>query len=177
LQLETERLRIRDFVPDYVAAVYAYGSDPEVVRYMIFPPSTLQDTREHIARCMRAAAEQPRQIYDLGVVLISTNDLIGGITLGITDMVTGQAAFSYLFNRTYWGQGYATEALRRVVQFGFDHLGLVQLADSCDRRNNASARVMEKCGFRCVEEQDDELFYALTVQEWRQRRTIDVPPR
>ena len=60
MPLETERLLIRDFTEDDFAAVYAYSSDPEVVRYMAFPPSTPEDTRAYIGYCMRFTLEQPR---------------------------------------------------------------------------------------------------------------------
>lgn len=168
LPLETLRLLIRDFTEDDFASVYAYGSDPEVVRYMIFPPSTPDGTHEHLARCISQAAQQPRTSYDLGVVLKTTNQVIGGISLGVVDHERGEGAFSYLFNRTFWGQGYATEALRAMVRFGFKQLALTRLADGCDVRNGASARVIEKCGFRCIGERDGERFYALTVAEWRE---------
>lgn len=167
MQIETERLLIRDFTEADFAAVYAYGSDPEVVRYMAFPPSTPESTCEHLDRCTRQAKQQPRISYDLGVVLKATNQVIGGISLGVVDHERGEGAFSYLFNRTFWGQGYATEALKAMVRFGFEQLTLNRLADGCDVRNIASARVMEKCGFRCEAEQDGERFYALTRDEWQ----------
>jgi RimJ/RimL family protein N-acetyltransferase len=63
MQLETEHLLIHDFTESDFGAVYAYGSDPEVVRYMVFPPSTPESTREHIARCISLAGEQPRRSY------------------------------------------------------------------------------------------------------------------
>jgi len=105
--------------------------------------------------------------HDLGVVLKATNQVIGGISLGVVDHERGEGAFSYLFNRTFWGQGYATEALKAMVRFGFEQLTLNRLADGCDVRNIASARVMEKCGFRCEAERDGERFYALTRDEWQ----------
>src|SRR5689334_4269620 len=130
MQLETTRLLIRDFVESDLTAVYAYGSDPEVVRYMVFPPSTLEGTREHIARCMALANEQPRRGYDMGIALRSTGAIIGGITLHVFDDADDQAAFSYLLNRANWGQGYATEALSTMLRFGFVQLGLQRIADS-----------------------------------------------
>src|SRR5215212_7459257 len=148
MQLETTRLLIRDFIDSDLDAVYAYGSAPEVVRYMVFPPSTLAGTREHIARCMTLAVEQPRRGYDMGIALRSTGAIIGGITLGVVERAAGEAAFSYLLNRAFWGQGYATEALAEMLRFGFAQLGLQRIADSCDVDNSASARVMEKCGLR-----------------------------
>jgi [ribosomal protein S5]-alanine N-acetyltransferase len=174
MHLETERLLIRDFTQDDFAAVYAYGSDPEVLRYMDFPPSTPESTRDHITRCMSLAREQPRQVYDLGVVLKSSGHLIGGITLAITNPATGEAVFSYLFNRRYWGYGYATEVLQRIVSFGFEELALARMADSCDIANTASARVMEKCGFRCEDERDGERFYVLTADEWQQMKQSEA---
>jgi [ribosomal protein S5]-alanine N-acetyltransferase len=175
MQLETERLLIRDFTEADFAAVYAYGSDPEVVRYMVFPPSTPESTREHIARCMGLASEQPRRCYDMGVVLKSTGQLIGGITLGVLEGSEDEAAFSYLLNRTVWGQGYATEALKAMVRFGFEQLALRRIADSCAVENSASARVMEKCGFRCISEREGERFYALTADEWQQIVQTEAP--
>lgn len=94
--------------------------------------------------------------------------MIGGISLGVVDHTRGEGAFSYLFQRSGWGQGYATEALRALVRFGFEELALTRLADSCDVRNSASARVMEKCGFHCEREQNGERFYALTAEEWQE---------
>lgn len=170
MQLETTRLLIRDFVESDLDAVYAYGSDPEVVRYMVFPPSTLEGTREHIARCMALAAEQPRCGYDMGIALQSTGEIIGGITLGILDHAAGEAAFSYLLNRAIWGQGYATEALSEMLRFGFAQLGLQRIADGCAVENVASARVMEKCGMRLESERDGERLYALTASEWLETR-------
>lgn len=69
MQIETVRLLIRDFTEADFDAVYAYGSDPAVVRYMVFPPSTPEGTREHFARCMALARLEPRTAYDLGIVL------------------------------------------------------------------------------------------------------------
>ena len=170
MQLETTRLLIRDFIEPDLDAVYAYGSDPEVVRYMAFPRSTLAGTREHIARCMALAAEQPRRGYDMGIALRSTGEIIGGITLGVFDRAAGEAAFSYLLNRAMWGQGYATEALSEMLRFGFTQLGLRRIADSCAVENVASARVMEKCGLRLESERDGERLYALTATEWLETR-------
>ncbi len=175
MHLETARLHMRDFTEDDFAAVYAYGSDPEVVRYMVFPPSTPESTRAHLAHCIRAANEQPRGVYDVGIVLTATGELIGGITLDVHDPVAGEAAFSYLLNRSAWGHGYATEALHAMVRFGFAHLGLSRIADSCAVENTASARVMEKCGFRCESEQDGERVYAMTADAWQQLMQTDAP--
>jgi ribosomal-protein-alanine N-acetyltransferase len=106
----------------------------------------------------------------MGIALRSTGEIIGGITLGVLDREAGEAAFSYLLNRTIWGQGYATEALTEMLRFGFAQIGLRRIADSCDVDNSASARVMEKCGLRFEGERDGERLYALTATEWHETR-------
>jgi RimJ/RimL family protein N-acetyltransferase len=53
-----------------------------------------------------------------------------------------------------------------MMRFGFEQLAL---------RRIASARVMEKCGFRCEGERDDERFYALTADEWREIVQTEAP--
>jgi hypothetical protein len=57
MQLATKHLLIRVFTERDFEALYAYGSDPEVVRDMVFPPRTLEETCEHLARCIALAHE------------------------------------------------------------------------------------------------------------------------
>ncbi|MEO7912354.1 MAG: GNAT family protein [Roseiflexaceae bacterium] len=167
MQLETKRLLIRDFTAADADAVYAYGSDPAVVRYMAFPRSTPESTREHIAHCIELAQAQPRHSYDMGIALKSTRQIIGGITLDVFNPEQGEAAFSYLLNCAAWGQGYATEALTEMLRFGFAVLGLQRIADSCDVENVASARVMEKCGFQIEGQHDGDRRYGLSAGAWQ----------
>jgi [ribosomal protein S5]-alanine N-acetyltransferase len=177
MHLTSERLVVRDFVPADLEDVYAYGSDPEVVRYMPFPPSTRDGTQAHIERCMAAAATQPRTVYDVGIALKGTGRIIGGCTLHVYDQHSRQAAFSYLLARPYWGRGYATEAMRALLRFGFGELGIHRAHDACDAENVASARVMEKLGMRLEGHQRhvewdgerwaDALLYAILEDEWR----------
>ena len=176
MYLETRRLILRDYTPDDWPAVDAYTSDPEVVQYLSFGPTTPEQTREHLRWAMRAAAEQPRSFYELAVVLRAEQRLIGTANLQVDHRERRQAYFSYLFHRDYWGQGYATEAIRRLIHFGFTELHLHRVADDCDARNLASVRVMEKLGMRREGHlretiwKDgrwyDEYLYAILAHEW-----------
>jgi [ribosomal protein S5]-alanine N-acetyltransferase len=178
MQLETPRLLLRDFVMGDWADLHAYSSDPLVVRYMSFEPNTATQAQEHLKWCIAMAQEQPRRIYELAVVLKDELRVIGTCTLALHPHERRKAAFSYLFNRQYWGQGYATEAMRVLITFGFSTLDLHRVEDTCDARNYASARVMEKLGMQregCLREAiwDDgrwygEYIYAVLDHEWQQ---------
>jgi len=176
IQLETRRLILRDYTLDDWPAVNAYTSDPQVVQYLSFGPTTPEQTREHLQRSIAAAAKQPRSLYELAVVLRSEQRLIGTATLQMDHRERRQAYFSYLFHRDYWRQGYATEAMRCLIDFGFTQLHLHRIADDCDARNHASARVMEKLGMRREGHRretiwkdgrwHDEYLYAILTHEW-----------
>ena len=53
-----------------------------------------------------------------------------------------------MLSPAHWGKGLATEAVRRVLQFGFERIGLHRVEAELDPRNTASARLLERIGFR-----------------------------
>ena len=186
MQLESERLLLREFNLADWPAVNAYTSDPEVVKYMPFDPTSDAQTREHLSQCLATAAEQPRRIYELAVVLRAQNQLIGTATIALYPQERRHASFSYLLHRKYWGHGYATEAMRMLINFGFSVLQLHRLEDTCDTRNLASARVMEKLGMRREGhlretiwkdgQWYDEYIYAILVHEWFTQESAGIHP-
>jgi len=176
MQLESERLLLREFSLSDWPAVNAYTSDPEVVKYMPFGPTSEDQTREHLSQCLATAAEQPRRIYELAVILRTENHLIGTATIALDPHERRRSYFSYLLHHQYWGHGYATEAMHTLFSFGFRDLQLHRLEDTCDTRNLASARVMEKLGMRREGhlretiwkdgQWYDEYTYAVLAHEW-----------
>ena len=61
LPLQTQRLILREFQGDDFDAIHAYGSDPEVARYMVWGPNTPQETRVFLDRALDAQAVWPRR--------------------------------------------------------------------------------------------------------------------
>lgn len=144
--LKTERLLFRDFLDTDWAMVHEYASDHEVVRYQDWGPNTEDETKDFIRRAMAYGQETPRRNYDLGVVLNQGDLLIGGCGIYVSNPNNREGYVGYCFNRRYWGQGYATEAARALLEFGFVHLKLHRIFATCDPANAASARVLEKVG-------------------------------
>ena len=73
-------------------------------------------------------------------------DLVGAAGLVEIDRDHRRAELGYWMGRPYWGRGYATEATRAVIEYGFSVLGLHRVYAMHFSRNRASGRVMEKCG-------------------------------
>jgi len=174
--LETDRLTLREFKERDWQAVHAYASDPEVVRHVEWGPNTEEDTRAFIQRALAQQQEQPRSNYGFAVVLKKQDLLIGACGIRISNPDQREGWIGYVFNRRFWGQGYATEAARALVAFGFDQLDLHRIFATCDPANVASARVLEKTGMRCeghLREHKwqkgrwrDSLLYAILDHEW-----------
>lgn len=174
MELETPRLLIREFGPDDFATTHAYGADEEVTRHMLFGPNTEQETRAFLERTVTGQALRPRVAYDLAVVLKERGSHIGGVGLHLAGE---QAELGYLFGKPFWGRGYATEAARAIVTFGFRELHLHRVFARCDVRNPASAGVMVNLGMRhegtflkaarLKGAWRDELRYAILEEEWK----------
>ncbi|TJY43322.1 GNAT family N-acetyltransferase [Cohnella pontilimi] len=146
MQLETERLLIREVKAQDFEAIHAYASDPNVVRYMIWGPNSEQDTQDHIQRCLNMQLQIPRAGYEWAVVLKQTGRLIGGCGLHVEQPL--QAELGYCFHADYWGQGYAFEAATALLKFGFGELGLHRMYATCRPANIGSEKVMQKAGMK-----------------------------
>jgi len=144
MELETERLWIREFERSDYDAVYDYSSDPDVVRYMPFGPNTPEQAKGFLDRVMKNQNEENRVNYEMAVVLKENNVLIGGCRINKVDNI--KAHIGYIFNKKYWGNGYATEIAKALLIFGFKELDVHRIYATCDIENIASKRVLEKAG-------------------------------
>ena len=176
VRLRTERLLLRDFEPDDWPALHDVESRVEVARYQSFEPRTPEESRAYVAAARDEAIQDTRDTYDLAVVLIAEDQLIGRCGLGLTNSDLAEGMLWYTIHPSYWGRGYATEAARRLLDFGFRELRLHRIWADCDPANAASIRVLEKLGMRreghLIENVwikgawMDSLIFAILNREW-----------
>jgi ribosomal-protein-alanine N-acetyltransferase len=145
--LTTERLLLRPMHEGDAAAHYAVFSDPEVTRYWSRGPWTaLSEAEEAIAATV--AAYEDGGGLRLGLVLRTSGELIGNVSLHHLEEASRRCEIGYALARAHWGHGYVTEGLQAMVDHGFGALGLNRIEADIDPRNAASARVLEKIGFQ-----------------------------
>jgi [ribosomal protein S5]-alanine N-acetyltransferase len=148
IRLTTERLILRDFVAADEPDVHAYRSDPEVARFMLsHQPARPEQTRAWLQQAIEER-RCPRTHYTLAIVLRADDRVVGQISIGPGEdyPAPGELGVGYMLARPAWGGGYATEAARAIVDFGFRALGARQVSAWCSAANPASARVLEKSG-------------------------------
>jgi RimJ/RimL family protein N-acetyltransferase len=179
VELATARLRLRDFTDDDWPAVLAYQSDPRYLRYYAWTGRTEPEVRAFVGRFVAQQAEQPRQRFQLAVVLPGAGRLIGNAGVRRDPERPWEAELGYELAPDFWGRGYATEMAGALLAFAFGELHVHRLAAHCVADNTASARVLEKLGFRLegrLRDQDwykgrwwDLLCYGLLEAEWEAR--------
>lgn len=139
--LETERLVLRRPTLADVKAIARLANDRRVAQNTsrLPHPYTASDATNFIA----FVAEQPR---DTTFAITREDDFIGtvGVHLGRGEV----PEIGYWLGVPYWGQGYATEAVRAVIDYAFEEFGSKELRAGARVVNPASRRVLEKCGFQ-----------------------------
>jgi RimJ/RimL family protein N-acetyltransferase len=174
--LSTSRLRLRPFADSDAEALFLLQSDPQVLRYWDAPPWAERARAERfLAACRRMA--QDGTGARLAIERRGDGAFLGWCSLTRWDPTHRSAALTYCLRAAAWGQGYATEAVRALLTWAFATLDLNRVQAETDTRNVASARVLEKVGFRregtlredCVVdgEVSDSWVYGLLRREWR----------
>jgi len=147
--LESKRLLFRSHEAADLDAFCAMEADAEVRRYVGGAPRT----REAAGRRFWDRAMQPVEgrLAMWATVLKEDGHYIGrcGLYPNIRgdQKVAGEAVLAFYIARQFWGQGFASEAGRAFVEFGFDELKLERIVTAVQVENAASVRVLEKLGF------------------------------
>lgn len=134
---ETERLVLRPFCRKDLEDLYAYLSDPVTLAYEPYPPMTRKETEKELES--RMGSDEM-----IAVVLKENGRLIGNVYLGKRPWETLE--IGYVFNREYWGRGYAGESCRALIGQAFEQ-GIHRIYAECDPENEKSWRLMERLGF------------------------------
>ncbi|MDE5557492.1 MAG: GNAT family N-acetyltransferase [Ruminococcus sp.] len=141
LVIETERLILRPLTMNDAHAVFEWTGDSRVTEYMIYPcHENIEVTKEWLGSLNNLENE-----YTWGFVRKSDNKLIGsgGIRLRPDENVW---SFGYNLRYDCWGQGYATEASKRMIEYACSEHNAREFVAEHAVENTASGRVIQKCG-------------------------------
>ena len=136
--VETERLILRKFKKEDAQDLFEYLSDKEVVKYEPYKPLTFDETKENLE--WRIGTNEM-----IAVELKSIHKMIGNIYLGKRDFEALE--IGYVFNRNYWGQGYAKESCKALIQQAFSN-GVHRIYAECDPNNINSYKLLEALEFK-----------------------------
>jgi RimJ/RimL family protein N-acetyltransferase len=145
-ELRTPRLRIRDWRDDDFEAYAAMNADPRVMEF--FPGMVSRE--ESLLRFARGRARIAARGYGFWPVeVLGGPPFIGMVALVEPDFAAPfmpAVEIGWRLAAAHWGRGYATEAARAALEFGFERLGLPEIVSFTTAANTRSRRVMEKLG-------------------------------
>ncbi|MFN0060127.1 MAG: GNAT family N-acetyltransferase [Planctomycetota bacterium] len=178
--LETPRLLLTFAEPAQIEGYYRAICDSNMFDTLLWDgPDNVQALHDHTLKSRQLYALGPEHALNLAIIEKSTRQLIGGVSWRplATDPLYG--TIGYTLEPKSHGRGYATEATQRLVAHVFDALEAERIEAEVFLGNDASRRVLEKCGFSQESvrrasvvkrgERLDEWVYALTRADWRRR--------
>ncbi len=174
--LQTTRLLLRPFAESDAQAIYALQSNARVLRFWNSPPWTERSRADaFIAACRKM--EEDGSGARFAIDTRDDNALVGWCSMFRWNPIYRSLGIGYCFDEPAWGKGYATEAVRAMLQWAYGALDLNRVEAELDTRNAASARVLEKLGFQreglrredCIVsgEVSDSWIYGLLRRDWK----------
>ena len=168
--LTTNRLLLQPTTPEHFSTLHKLYNDPEMMRFMpSLPHTTLEQTSSEISQDMALEGAAHWTVF-----LKGTEQIIGMVNFLGKTIIPGMG---YLLQREFWNQGYATEACRLVMAFGFETLNYDRIELWINQENIASQRVAQKLAFklkgripqRYAHETQEHimLIYGLWREEWQ----------
>jgi ribosomal-protein-alanine N-acetyltransferase len=145
--LFTPRLILRALRLTDLDNLYQYASDPEIDRFTPWTHyKSLDEARENLNEFL---AEYERDGFGAwGIELSAGQRLIGIANFSRPHPINRRVEIGYTLARARWGQGLATEAVKALIQFGFEQMHLVRIEAVVLPDHVASARVLQKAGMQ-----------------------------
>jgi len=173
----TDRLLLRRFRPGDLEALHAYVSREDVAQFTSFGPRTRAQSETELKRKLAdPPMDQAGQMLSRAAVLPGTGQLIGEVLVFVRDVDARQGEIGYVFHPDFQGQGYALEAARAMLGYGFETLEFHRVFARSDARHTASVSLLEKLGMRREAhfrehaifkgEWDNLYIYAMLEDEW-----------
>lgn len=177
LPLRTPRLVLRQFDPADLEPLLTFHGDPQAVRYVPYPPRDRAAVAEVLRRKVTGTElRQEGDLVELAATLREDGTLVGDLLLALRSLEHETLEVGYIFSPAYGGQGYATEAVRAMMDLAFGGFGARRVVARVDARNGPSRALLGRLGMRLeahlVEnewskgEVTSEVDYAMLAREW-----------
>ncbi len=175
----TPRLFMREITRADIPDIYAFASDPENTRYLIWGPATRREVRAFVRRTETERRLTPRVRWSVALVERCSLELIGICYIELLRDDPTVARMGCVIRRQSWRQGFADEVTDELIRFAFEDLGAQQLIATSSPENTGSIHNLQKHGLElqglvpnAVAHRGhtrDSLLFALNNPAWQQR--------
>jgi dipeptidase E len=155
--LETDRLVLRRTVKSDIDEFFFIQLNPNIRRYL--GTNRLGDDLEKNRKYFDEEKYNELNYYRWTIVRKEDNKILGCIYLNIHDEKARTAGIDYWIREDAWGNGYTTEASRKILNFAFDTLNINRIESCGGKDNPGTYKVMEKIGLKYEGERKEGIFY------------------
>jgi RimJ/RimL family protein N-acetyltransferase len=176
-EILTERLALRDLEISDGQRIFEYRSRPEVSRFQSWGTHSADDIQFYVHDLTKTEPGRPGSWYQVGIILRPSGELIGDCGFQVLEIEPRHAEVGIALVPELQGRGYATEALRALLDYLLVALGKDRVFGSVDPRNIRSMRLLQRVGMReeahrvkslwFKGEWVDDVIFAITASEWK----------
>ncbi|ENQ3107889.1 GNAT family N-acetyltransferase [Bacillus cereus] len=173
--LETERLRLIEINQTYSQNIYDIFSIEEVTRYYGMKPFNEIEQAIQMINSFAKNFQEKRAIR-WGIVVKETGDFVGTVGFNNLQLWSKRAEIGYDIHPAFWRKGYASEAVKEVLAYGFQKLDLFRIGAITYPENTASSHLLLKLGFQKEgllrgyiyqgNQSNDALVYSILKTDW-----------
>ena len=147
MEISSDRLLLKEIGWDDVEDIHRLHSVPEVDEFNTLGiPANIDVTNKVIKTDIEDQGKSPRSKFCWKIILKDSNKFIGLAGMSLSNDRFKMAEFYYKLFPEFWGNGFATETAKRIIQFGFEYLKLHRIEAGVATENLASIKVLEKAG-------------------------------
>lgn len=178
LRIETARLLINSLHLSDAPAIFEGRTNPVTNSFLPWKPRTVEEVEEWIRKAAMIPPNTEGSWQLLGIRLKETAALVGDVGLHFLPPHNQQAEIGYMILEAHQGKGYATEAIRAVLDFLFSTYRKHRVTAAVDPENTASIRLLRRIGMRLEAHHlksfwmdgrwTDDMIFALLREEWEQ---------
>ncbi len=176
-EILTEHLTLRALEVSDAQRIFEYRSRPDVSRFQSWGTESADDIHLCLSELPQTEPGQPGSWYQIGIILRSSGELIGDCGFQVLATEPREAEVGIALAPEFQGQGYATEALRALLDYLVVALGKDRIYGSVDPRNDRSMKLLQRVGMRKEAQRVkslwfkgewvDDAIFAVTASEWK----------
>jgi RimJ/RimL family protein N-acetyltransferase len=164
-----QRIRLREFNIDDLDDSLAVVADDRVTRWLSFDSLTREQQSERLKGIIHRAQETPRTEYYLAVTPTDSHQLVGFARLGLAGARAAKLGYAIAYE--HQGKGYATDAARTLIRYGFESLQLHRISAAIGPDNVVSMTMVHTLGFTHEGKLRDHVF---TNGAWRDSELYSI---
>jgi RimJ/RimL family protein N-acetyltransferase len=147
MNLISERLLLSEITSEDIVAIHEMNCHRDVAKFnTIGIPESLSVTEKLLQPILMDQQKIPRSQYIWVITLKKTTEFVGEIGMSLSSKKYSKGEIHYSLLPHHWGNGYATEAVKQIIKFGFNTLQLHRITAGVAIENTVSIKLLEKVG-------------------------------